>query len=96
MKTKVIFRKFRNGEVIALFPEEPGNSNYWTFMSYMHVGQHGIAADHVVWATTLATPDEYNNLKQELESIGYDLVVYKKITPQMRKQRKFNLKEIVS
>lgn len=39
-KTKVVFRKFPDGEVIALFYEEefshPGN-----FTSYMHVGQHG-------------------------------------------------------
>ena len=77
-KTKVVFRKFPDGEVIALFYEEefshPGN-----FTSYMHVGQHGQADVTTVWITKLATPEEYADLKEELESIGYNLDIRKKI-----------------
>ena len=45
-KTKVIFRKLKDGDIIALFPELPGDMNpYHTCESYMHVGQHGAASE---------------------------------------------------
>ena len=37
-KAKVIFRKNKNGEVIAFFPEF--HVQYGNIMSYMHIGQH--------------------------------------------------------
>lgn len=75
-KVKVIFRKFKNGEIIALFPEIVGRRYV---SSYMHLGQHSDADySHVVQGTTLATPDEYMELKKELEKIGYIVVVGKK------------------
>lgn len=75
--TKVVFRKYEEGDIIALFPEET-ETNY-KVMSYMQLGQHG-AADYqgVIAATKLATAAEYAELKTELESIGYKLVVLKK------------------
>lgn len=74
-KTLVIFRKFKEGDVIALFPADivdvSGNCN-----SYMHVGQHGGADYNGLLSTTeLASPPEYKALKKELESLGYDLDV---------------------
>ena len=74
--TKVIFRKFKCGDVIALFPEEVDGLYIW---SYMHIGQHS-TADYscVVNTTKLAKEPEYLELKKELESIGYNLKVYKK------------------
>ena len=79
-KTDVIFRKYRvSGEIIALMPHEvvdfEGNVN-----SYMHVGQHG-AADFVgvVANTVPATDSECADLKSELESIGYDVNVCKRM-----------------
>lgn len=78
MKTKVIFRKWKNGDIIALFPEEPGTYDASTCNSYEHNGQHGSAEPrYVIQATTLAKPAEYADLKQELERIGYDLDVKK-------------------
>lgn len=74
--TKVVFRKWADGGIIALFPEET-----WVgcCMSYEHVGQHG-GADYVgiVQQTKLATATEYADLKEELESLGYNLQVYKR------------------
>lgn len=90
-KTKVIFRKFDDNQVIALFPEEPGDSRPYSFMSYMHIGQHGSASHEIVQGTKLATQEEYRDLKQELESIGYDLSVYQKITSRMDSVRYFTL-----
>ena len=68
--TKVIFRKFENGEIIALFPE---NKYGDTCMSYMHIGQHSNASySMLIRATKPAIQDEYKPLLNELISIGYD------------------------
>ncbi len=78
-KTKVIFRKFKDGEIIALFPEVQANDSHWGCMSYMHIGQHGAARYNIVWDTKLAKPEEYADLKTELEDLGYNLEVRKRV-----------------
>lgn len=89
--TKVIFRKFRNGEVIALFPQEPATIDGWECMSYMHVGQHGSADPMIVYDTKPAMPWEYADLYNELKDIGYnDLAVcnrFKRYDYNVRKER---------
>lgn len=71
--TDVIFRRWRNGNIIALFPREPGTNSPYTCGSYEHIGQHGAATpDHVVSLTTPAKPEEYAALKLELESAPYE------------------------
>ena len=79
---KVVFRKFNNGEVIALFPEIKFGCPHYEIMSYMHIGQHG-EVDHyaVVEQTTLATEEEYQALLNEIKSIyhDYDIKVMKKL-----------------
>ena len=83
-KTKVIFRKFKEGDVIALFPEELGTNEHWTCNSYQHIGQHSsCCADTIVYCTKLATPEEYEDLYNELESIGYNLEIRKRVTQHM-------------
>lgn len=79
-KTLTIFRKFKDsGDIIALFPHEIAD-NSGNCMSYQRIGQHG-AADysHCIDASIPAQPSEYKALKRELESIGYDLKVRKKL-----------------
>lgn len=74
--TDITFRKFKDGQVIALMPHEvadhKGNVN-----SYMHVGQHsGADYNHVVSDTKLAKPNEYADLLNELEkAFGYNINV---------------------
>ncbi|MBO0715715.1 MAG: hypothetical protein J2P55_00060 [Rhizobiales bacterium] len=87
--TPVIFRKYgprKGDDVIALFPAEIGTCNdVATCSSYVHVGQHGIAALHyVINATRPAKPDEYADLFRELEAppYGYRLKVYQRVTRQ--------------
>ena len=78
MKTKVIFRKFVLGDVIALFPEllgGRGNDGEQFISSYMHVGQHGDASPRLIDSLSPATAAEYSDLKDELVSIGYELEV---------------------
>lgn len=70
-QTKVVFRKYRNGEIIALFPQTGDRYNY-EVMSYLHIGQHG-GADYtgVIRQTKPANANEYADLLAELKYIGY-------------------------
>ena len=77
-KTKVIFRVFKEGEVIAIFPEELGTHDHFTCASYMHIGQHASCDPEIRRITRLAKPEEYADLKAELESIGYNLDIKKR------------------
>jgi hypothetical protein len=87
-KTIVVFRKYSDGEIIALFPEIPADYHGALCDSYMHVGQHGSAScSDVSQNTKLASPAEYASLKRELEGIGYNLSVRERITPSMRATR---------
>ena len=85
--TQVVFRKFKdvNKDVIALFPEDIYDGVGGDFvrtklcMSYMHLGQHSSADYHYVVSDSVpAKPEEYNELKKELEQIGYSLNVIKR------------------
>lgn len=77
--TKVIFRWWNvSKDVIALFPEIEDTQYKWGFgcMSYEHIGQHGDADYYgIIQDSRPATPEEYADLKAELESIGYNLRV---------------------
>lgn len=79
MKTRVIFRKFKNTEsIIAVFPNlcYPKYATKGNIMSYMFIGQHSECDYAVVMRmTTIATPKEYDILKAILEDIKYDLEI---------------------
>ena len=78
MQTLTIFRKFKDGEIIALFPEEDWN-HYGGCSSYMHMGQHsGADYNHVLAISKSAKLEEYRDLKTELESRGYNLKIRRK------------------
>lgn len=66
--TVVMFRKFREGDIIALFPYLPGTNDPGTCESYMHMGQHAPASANLSAETRAASPTEYAALKRELES----------------------------
>ena len=76
-KTKVAFRKFPEGDVIAIFPDHLYGMPHGYYLSYMHVGQHGDASPDLLKELEEATEQEYLDLKKELESIGYNLEVMK-------------------
>ena len=94
MATKVIFRKWEKGEIIALFPDLPWSKNGGMVTSYMHMGQHG-PADYagVIAATTPAEQTEFGELLEELESLGYnDLqVIQRKQQPGTAKRSNENI-----
>lgn len=77
--TKVVFRKFKDGEIIALFPEIQYNEDRKYCMSYTHVGQHGAANYDLRLDCKLAKPEEYAPLVKELKGIGYNLKIQKRV-----------------
>lgn len=81
--TKVVFRRWKEGDVIALFPDEQWSQHGYMTTSYIHVGQHG-DADYagVIAATRPAREHEYQDLLSELKSIGYeDLRIMQRAKP---------------
>lgn len=93
-KTKVIFRKFPDDEVIALFPELPGDNSVLNCLNYMHNGQHG-SGKATLDGTKRAFPMFYNDkeekefipLYKELTAIGYNLTVVSRFSYQMDQKR---------
>ena len=82
-ETVVIFRKEKSGEfkgdIFALFPYEAYDFDKKLCNCYQHVGQHsGANYNHCIATSTLASPEEYADLKAELESIGYNLKIQKR------------------
>jgi hypothetical protein len=73
--TEVMFRVDTTG-VFALFPYlvETNRPNLVT--SYQHIGQHSVADYyHCINISKKATPIQYDDLKRELEGLGYNLKV---------------------
>ena len=103
-KTKVIFRVFKDtpgiylseiDEVIAVFPEIPADYAGRYPSSYMHIGQHS-SVDYLTLlsVTRPAKPEEYEELKQELEGEPYNYVleVRQRCTYAMNVARRENAK----
>jgi hypothetical protein len=76
-KTIVVFRKYKDGDVLALFPNLEGSPG--CCVSYMALGQHS-SADYgwCIQSTKPASELEYRPLQRELEDLGYNLTVRKK------------------
>lgn len=74
-KINVVFRKFENGEVIAIFPTNfPVSQNSTNeVLSYMHMGQHAMASERLVNELEKASETEYKPLLDELHAIGYNV-----------------------
>ncbi len=84
-KTPVIFywekitEENPTSDIFAFFP----NENYYhalhplfkdTFTCYAHIGQHsGCSIKYANECKQCENPNEYNNLKNELEGLGYNL-----------------------
>lgn len=84
--TPVVFRKERDGEITAVFPCDPADTNGNLMSCFAHVGQHSACGFEWYYTTKPALPEEYADLKQELESApyGYRLRVYRRITSELR------------
>ena len=72
-KVKVIFRKNKDGEVIAFFPEF--HVQYGNIMSYVHIGQHSEASLDFYYSTKKANTQEYKSLLNELKVVYDDCIL---------------------
>ena len=70
--TKVIFRKYADGEVIAVMPLTFDDVAGYKYICYQHVGQHGSCCHSIIGATYPAKPEDYASLQKELESEPYN------------------------
>jgi len=88
--TTVIFRKFNEGDVVALFPDIPFDTQ-GNVASYSHIGQHRAADyDTVLGKTVPATETEYRRLLKELRETGYTDLEVKEIPPDLRQGNLFS------
>ena len=72
-KVKVIFRKDREGNIIAFLPELRVNRG--NIMSYMYIGQHSEASYQFYTETKKADESAYNPLLEELKRIYDDCIL---------------------
>ena len=78
-KTHVMFRRDNDGTIFALFPYNIASINEGYVTCYEHIGQHsGANYDLCINISVPAKENEYQELKSELESIGYNLNVVKR------------------
>lgn len=87
-ETPVLFRVHRSpkkhgAEVTAVFPCEPHDTAGRYMTCYAHIGQHGSCGLEWYYQTRPAKPEEYDDLRRELESYpyGYRLKVYQRMQP---------------
>jgi len=62
-------------DVFAYFPEENYDNGGYLKTGYAHVGQHTAVSPEYAKESREATPEEYSDLKRELEGQGYNLEV---------------------
>ena len=76
MPVDVVFRIFE-GQAIAIFPGIASSCEPKYCLSYQIIGQHGDCLPGYIMnnsdAVTTETYDEYMDLREELEDIGYEL-----------------------
>jgi len=68
-KIEVLFKLEERGNVLAIFPSLTEN-NYVT--CYAHIGQHGLACLSYIENLEDATPEQSEELRKELITIGYE------------------------
>jgi len=86
--TPVIIRMDTDGAPVAIFPTLPGTSDPYTFTAYSHIGQHSAACIEWYYTTRPASLEQAAPLLKELESLGYNLKVYKKFLQSFDKIRR--------
>ncbi|MEK6832717.1 MAG: hypothetical protein AABY32_01605 [Nanoarchaeota archaeon] len=93
-KTVVVFRKLKDsGDILALFPQEYSDITGNLCSSFEHVGGHGGADySHCIKQTLPCNPAEYEDTKNELEKIGYDLIIKNSSRP--NRDKKIRLREL--
>ena len=85
----VVFRRWKNGGLIALFPELPADIFGDFCDAYETVGQHGGADYHgVIQQTKPCSVSDAANLAAELRTIGYELKPMRRVSPIHHERRR--------
>lgn len=95
MVDRVIFKKEPDGDfdgIVAFFPRMTGDMSPETMGCYAHLGQHGAACMNYAAGLENATPEEYAELKRELEHLGYELEIVEEFTQADFDARELELK----
>lgn len=92
--TPVIFRKEIDRTILAIFPAQVGTNNHNTCECYANIGQHATMQKEYYYNTKPTIGSEYKELFEELESIGYNLKVYKKWLYKFDLHRELELRRI--
>jgi hypothetical protein len=74
-KARVSFRESKDGEITAVFLDRIGTGG--NLVCYAHTGQHSECS--VGWVRNTKVARSYAELRAEMESIGYDIIVSKKM-----------------
>ena len=74
---KVVFKKWGNDTIMAVFPFEKWS--YYELTSYEHIGQHSGCHWQVPYTLKNATPTEYADLLKEIEGIYGKVQVLKRM-----------------
>ena len=75
ISVRVAFREDRDGDITAVFIDDKSCFPY--LGCYAHIGQHSVCS--VEWIRKTKPAKNYNNLLNELEGIGYNVEVIKRI-----------------
>lgn len=77
-QTEILFRKDKEGIILAIFPHEVADFK-GNVTTYEHVGQHSAGNyRHCMDISKPATELESKSLKDELDSIGYNIKIVKR------------------
>jgi hypothetical protein len=92
----VVFRRWKNGSLIALFPELPADIHGRYCDAYEHVGQHG-GADYfgVIRATRPCSLNEAADLITELRTIGHELKPVKRVSHVHHERRRSTALDLI-
>lgn len=93
--TKVKFY-ITEGEILAYFPDEnfyPKDAGYdgKTKVCYAHLGQHSSCHPDYLKGKKLASPEQYNDLLQELKGQGYNDLIVLNVPISKGDQRKIDI-----
>lgn len=73
---KLVFRKFKEGDIIAIFCNTAKDCKAGNVTAYQHMGQHCEVSRNIGSFAKLAKPEEYASLLRELKGIynDYELI----------------------
>ena len=82
----IFYKEHKSEDVFAYFPENRCD-NVGNKLCYAHIGQHSGCSPRYAAKCKLAEPHEYQELKRELEQIGYELEIKNNLTSRRKNVR---------